>query len=140
MRVAYRPSTVGVHEGQARSGTGPGWISRCRTEIQIDDHGRHLFRFHCRFQDRGFESRDVLLAVSLAVTVAALSKPIAVRVEHAAMYLSRRDAMRLGCALRTPAAWPKWTVAAELAEGDPQGDNDLTVVLTDTWSEVCPQS
>jgi hypothetical protein len=111
-------------------------VSRYRTEFQIDDRGRRQFRFHCCFRDSSFEYRDVLLAVSLAITVASLSKPIAIRTEHAEMYLGRRDTMRLGCALRTSVAWPKWSVAADLADGDPEGDSDLTVVVADAEASM----
>ena len=115
-------------EGQSPSSNGH-WFTRYQELVEFDYYGRRVFRFHRRFPKDHFEYLDVLLAVSTAVGVVALSATLRFDVDHIELYLRSDDAFRLGPELRADTDWPKWATKAEVVDGEPDGDADLTVIL-----------
>ena len=94
-------------EGTPASSNGH-WLTRYREEVQFDYYGRRVFRFHRCFPQPPIEYLDVLFAVSVAIAVLAF---------------------RLGSELQDDANWPPWASAAQVVDGEPEGDADLTVIL-----------
>jgi hypothetical protein len=111
------------------SGTGAGWLWRYRDAIEIGGDGRRLFRFHRRFPQPSFGYLDVLLAVSMAVAIVAVSDSLRFDVDRIEVYLRPNDAYRLGYDLIFDTDWPQWARAAEVVDGEPDGAADLTVVV-----------
>lgn len=106
------------------------WQWRYGANLETDGDGRHVFRFHRRFMEpASFDYLDVLLAASFASTIAALSDSLTLEVDHVELYLRPDDAFRLGYELSTDTDWPKWSSPAEVVDGEPDDDVDLTVVL-----------
>jgi hypothetical protein len=115
-------------EGTPASSNGH-WLTRYREEVQFDYYGRRVFRFHRCFPQPPIEYLDVLFAVSVAIAVLALSDSLRFDVDHVEVYLRPDDAFRLGSELQDDANWPPWASAAQVVDGEPEGDADLTVIL-----------
>lgn len=107
----------------------PVWFTRYHESVELDCYGRRVFRFHRRFPRQPFEALDVLLAVSVAIAVVALSRRLRFDVDHIELYLRPDDAFRLGPELQIDTDWPAWASKADVVEGEPEGDADLTVIL-----------
>lgn len=105
------------------------WFTRYHEAVEFDYYGRRVFRFHRRFPQHPIEYLDVLLAVSVAVAVVALSGPLQFDVDHIELYLRPDDAFRLGPELHITTDWPTWASTAEVVDGEPEGNADLTVIL-----------
>jgi hypothetical protein len=106
------------------------WLWWHEAESETDGGGRRVFRFHLRFMGRAsFDHVDVLLAASFAETIAVLSDSMTLEVDHVELYLRPDDAFRLGYELSIDTDWPRWTSPAEVVDGEPDDDADLTVVL-----------
>lgn len=107
-----------------------GWLWRHGADTEFDVQGRRVFRLHRRFVDQPlFGYLDVLLAASLAVAIVALTDSLRFEVDHIELYLRPDDAFRLGDDLLRDSHWPKWSSAAEVVDGEPDHDDDLTVVV-----------
>ncbi len=93
--------------------------------------GSAVFRFQRRFAEKSFDYLDVVLAVGLAVAVAETTDTIALDAGRAEIHLRDDDARRLHVDLGDRDRWPKWCIPAELVEGPPDDDSQLTVVLVE---------
>ena len=107
------------------------WSWRYNASTEVDADGRQLFRFHRRFPQRSsFGHVDVLLTVSMALAVVSVTESLSFDVDHIELYLRPRDAFRLGPALDVDADLPKWASAARVVAAEPEGDADLTIVVS----------
>lgn len=120
---------VTAREGMSMDPINGRWFTRYDDVVEFDYYGRRIFRFHRCFPPPSFEHLDVLLAVSVAVAVVALSDSLRFDVGHIEMYLRPDDAFRLGPQLEDNVDWPKWSSKAAVVDGEPQGDAQLTVIL-----------
>ena len=126
---SYRDPPFERINEESMNGADAGWLWRYRDVVDVDGDGRRLFHLDRRFPQPSFGYLDVLLAVSAAVVIVAVSGSLRFDVDHIDVYLRPDDAFRLGYDLMFDTGWPKWPSAAAVVDGEPEADTDITVVV-----------